>query len=105
MTDEEREMISMIKARQQELKKFFQTVGAQQTDILDLLASRDLAKMVKNPRAHKKIPEYDVVMEDLKQTVAEESDLFRKRYEMDVEYANKLLEMEKEMIEKKFKVR
>ncbi len=104
LTNEDREMISMIKARQQELKKFFQTVGTQQTNILDLLASRDIAKMSKKPRAHKKVPEYDMVMNDLNQTVSEESDLFRKRHDMDVEYAKKLLGMEKEIIEKKFRV-
>lgn len=104
LTNEERETIATLKARQHELKKFYQTVGAQQTDVLDLLAGRDLAKLVKKAKAHKKVPEYDEVTENLQERVREMSDLFQKKYETDVEHANKQLTTEKELLYKSFKV-
>ena len=104
LTEEERGIIATIKARQLELKRFYHVVGTQQTDILDLLATRDIAKLVKKPKAHTKVPEYEQVLTDLHSAVEAESDLFRKRYAMDVAYAHKWFEIEKERIENSFKV-
>jgi hypothetical protein len=97
-------MMTSLKARQQELKKFFQIVGAQQNDLLDLLAARDIAKLVKKPKAHKKVPEYEATMKDLDQVMEEARNLFHQKYRMDVEAAEKLCEMEKELIEQRFRV-
>lgn len=104
LTDDDREIIADLKARQLELKKFFQTVGTQQIEVLDLLAARDVTRLVQKPKAHKKVPEYGYVVEDLKETVERETGLFRKQYEMQVEHAEKMYEMEKELIEKRFRV-
>jgi hypothetical protein len=98
-------MTTSLKARQQELKKFFQIVGAQQNDLLDLLAARDMAKLVKKPKAHKKVPEYEATAKDLEQAMEEARNLFRLKHHMDVEAAEKLCEMEKGLIEQRFRVR
>ena len=104
LNEEERGMITSLKARQQELKKFFQIVGAQHNDILDLLAARDMAKLIKKPKTHKKVPEYEATTKDLEQTMEEARNLFRLKHHMDVEAAKGLYEMEKELIEQRFKV-
>ena len=98
-------MITSLKARQQELKKFFQIVGAQQNDLLDLLAARDMAKLVKKPKAHKKVPEYEATTKDLEQVMEEARNLFRQKHRMDVEAAEKVYEMERKLIEQRFRVR
>ena len=97
-------MITSLKARQQELKKFFQVVGAQHNDILDLLATRDMAKLVKKPKAHKKVPEYEATKKNLEQIMEEARNLFHLKYRMDAEAATKLCEMEKDLIEQRYRV-
>jgi hypothetical protein len=104
LTDEERSMMTSLKARQQELKKFFQIVGAQQNDILDLLAARDMAKLIKKPKAHKKVPEYEATTKDLEQIMEEARNLFRLKHDMDIEAAKRLYEVEKELIEQRYRV-
>lgn len=104
LTEEERDMITSLRARQQELKKFFQAVGTQQNDVLDLIASRDIARLVKKPRAHKKVSEYEETMKHLEETMAQERALFHLKYEMEVKAAKKLFEIERESIEQRYKV-
>jgi hypothetical protein len=104
LSEEERGMVASLKARQQELKKFFQVVGTQQQAVLDLIASRDITRLVRKPRAHKKVPEYEEATKDLEAIMQQERDLFRLKYDMEVNAADKLYEMEKESIEKKFRV-
>ena len=104
LTEEERAMITSLRARQQELKKFFQIVGAQQNGILDLIASRDIAKLVKKAKAHKKVPEYDTTTKTLEEKMEQECDLFRLKYDMDLGAAEKLYEAEKASIEQRFQV-
>jgi hypothetical protein len=104
LTEEERGMLTSLKARQQELKKFFQVVGTQQNDVLDLIASRDIAKLVKKPRAHKKASEFEETTKELEEVMEQERDLFRLKYDMHVEAAEKQYQMEKESIEKRYTV-
>jgi hypothetical protein len=104
LTDEERDMITSLKARQQELKKFFQVVGAQHNDILGLLAARDMAKLVKKPKAHKKVPEYEATTKNLEQIMEDARNLFHLKHRMDTEAANMLFEMEKDLIEQRYRV-
>ena len=104
LTEEERSVIASLKARQQELKKFFHVVGTQQTDVLDLVASRDIAKLVRKPKAHKKGHEYGETTSDLLEAMEREKDLFLLRYDMDVKAAEKQRDMEKELIETRFAV-
>ena len=98
-------MLSILKARQIELKRFFSTVGAQQVDILDQMANRDLNKITKKANAHKKVSEHDEVMEALQALMEDAEDLARQRHNTQLEAEMRQLEAGKEVIEQKFKVR
>lgn len=105
LTQDDRVEISMLKARQHELKKFFSVVGNQQIDILDQLAIKDLSKLSRKPKAHKHVPEYDEVteaLEALKHKTQEE--LFTKR-NLQLKHESEHLEQEKEVIEHQYRTR
>ena len=104
LTQDEKVLISMLKARQQELKRFFTTVGAQQVEILEQMASRDLNRITKKPNAHKKVPEYETIIDELQTGAEDAKELARKRYDVQFEAEMQRLEQEKEVIEQKFKV-
>ena len=104
MTQDDRVEISMLKARQQELKRFFSVVGAQQADILEQLANRDLSKIARKPKAHKHIPEYDTVTEFLEDRLKDTQDLIKSRYAFQVEHEQQRMERELDLIEQQFKV-
>ncbi len=97
-------MLSIYKARQQELKRFFSTVGAQQVDILEQMANRDLNKITKKANAHKKVPEYDMIVDELQAAKRDAEDVARKRYEVEVELAMREYEAEKEVLEQQCRV-
>ncbi|KAJ9615720.1 hypothetical protein H2200_001797 [Cladophialophora chaetospira] len=103
LTQEEKGMISILKARQQELKRFFNTVGTHQLDILEQIASRDLNKLAKKASAHKKVPEYDMIVDELQAARQDAEDLARKRYDAEVENENRKYEAEKEVLEQQNK--
>ncbi|EXJ57095.1 hypothetical protein A1O7_07439 [Cladophialophora yegresii CBS 114405] len=105
LSQEEKAMISILKARQQELKRFFSVVGAQQFDILEQLANRDLNRMAKKSNAHKKVPEYAMIVEELEAAKQDAEDLVRKRYDIQLEAEMRRLEAEKEVIEQQWKNR
>ncbi|KAJ9636082.1 hypothetical protein H2204_005579 [Knufia peltigerae] len=105
LTQDERVEISMLKARQHELKKFFSLVGAQQVDILDQLASRDLSKLARKPKAHQKVPEFETVIEGLNSSMEDIQDLMKTRKRVQMEHEMQRLEQEKEVIEQQFKTR
>ncbi|KIX01587.1 uncharacterized protein Z518_09313 [Rhinocladiella mackenziei CBS 650.93] len=102
LTQDDRVEISMLKARQQELKRFFAVVGAQQVDILEALSLRDLSKIARKPKAHKHVPEYETVAENLEGLMKETQEMIEERYNFQVEYERQRLEQEKEVIEQKF---
>ncbi|ETI25869.1 hypothetical protein G647_02646 [Cladophialophora carrionii CBS 160.54] len=102
LSQEEKAMISLLKARQQELKRFFHVVGAQQFDILEQMANRDLNRMAKKANAHKKVPEYATIVEELEAAKQDAEDLARNRYDVQVEAEMRRLEAEKEVIEQQW---
>lgn len=104
LTQDDRVLISMLKARQHELKRFFTVVGAQQVDILDQLASRDLSKLARKPKVHKHVPEFDAAMEELEARMKDAEDLARTRYTVQLEHEMQRLDQEKEVIDQQFKV-
>ena len=104
MTQDEKALISLLKARQQELKRFFNTVGAHQVDILEQIASRDLNRIAKKSSAHKKVPEYDEIVEELQAARQDAEDLARNTYEIQVAAEIQKYEAEKEVMEQQFKV-
>jgi hypothetical protein len=97
-------VISTIKARQQELKRFFGVVGNQQVEILDQLALRDLSKMAKKAKAHKNVPEYDAIVESLDERMKDAQDLARTRYDIQMRHEEQRLQQEKEVIEQQYRV-
>ncbi|KAK5045740.1 hypothetical protein LTR84_008832 [Exophiala bonariae] len=105
LTQDERVEISMLKARQHELKKFFSAVGNQQLDILDKLATKDLTKLANKPKAHKHLPEYDEVTEELAVLMAEQQENFRKKREIEVNAEKVRMEAEREVIEQQYRTR
>jgi hypothetical protein len=105
MTEAEKEMVVELKARQTEIKKFFKEVGAHQAEALSQLTTRSLGKIAKKSKAHEKVPEYQEVLDELDERRKEAEGLARRRYEYELEQAKYLLEAEKEVIDKRFKVR
>ena len=105
LTQEEKAMVALLKSRQQELKRFFSTVGAQQVDILEQMANRDLNRLAKKANAHKKIPEYEEAVEELQAAMEEAEDLARTRHAIQLEAEMQRVEAEKEVMEQQFKVR
>lgn len=105
LTQDERVEISMLKARQHELKKFFSAVGNQQLDILDKLATKDLTKLANKPKAHKHLPEYEEVTRELEALMAEQQELSRKKREIQVNSEKVRMEQEREVIEEQYRTR
>ena len=103
LTEEQSALIAALKARQQELKKFFHTVGAQQKEALDLLASRDIVKLARKPKAHTKVPEYEATIAKLDAMREQVDAKTRQEYEMRVEHENKRFEREKYIIDQNLK--
>lgn len=104
LTQEEKGVVSLLKARQQELKRFFSTIGAQQLDILEQMASRDISKISKKANAHKKVPEYDEIVDELQSARQDAEDTIRKRYDIEVESELRKYEAEKEVLEQQLEV-
>lgn len=104
LTQDDRVEISMLKARQQELKRFFKVVGAQQIDILDQLAVRDLSKIARKPKAHKHVPEHDMVIEALDGLMQDAQDIAKARYRVQIQHEENRLRQEREVVEQKYKV-
>lgn len=101
-TEEDQNLMRIIRKRQAELRQFFHIVGGQQRDILDQLATRDLNKLVKKPKAHKQVPEYDELVADLERRKSDVQDLIRRDYEHKKAQAIKEMEMEKELLEMRY---
>lgn len=105
LTQDDRVEISMLKARQHELKKFFSVVGNQQIDILDKLATKDLSKISRKPKAHKHVPEYDQITETLEALKNQTRAEFATKRDLQLEYEEQHLEHEKEVIEQQYRTR
>ena len=105
LDEDEKETMKRLKARQLELKRVFNTIGAQQVDILDKIASTDISKLIRKPKAHKSMPEYDDLVAELQDTQDEIQDLISTRYDYMIQQEHKRYEQEKELIGMQFKQR
>ncbi|KAJ4538799.1 hypothetical protein HRR83_001037 [Exophiala dermatitidis] len=103
LTQDDRVEISMLKARQQELKRFFKVVGAQQIDILDQLAVGDLSRIARKAKTHKGVPEYDMIREALEEQMQEMQATIKARYRVQLEHEEARMRQEREVIENQFK--
>lgn len=104
LTDDDRATIAVLRARQQELKRFFQIVGAKQLRILDVLASRDMMKLVRKAKAHKQVQDYEAVQEQLQFLRAQACDLVLRKHRFQFQHELQRYQQEKEVIEQRFKV-
>ena len=104
-TDDQKNVVKLIKARQALLRTFFRDVGRQQTDILDTLSFRDLNKLCRRANAHKKIPEYDDVLEDLQEKKQDAIDLAKTRFELDKKLAVNQFAQQQQLLEQQFNQR
>ena len=104
-TDDQKNVVKLIKARQALLRNFFRDVGRQQTDILDTLSLRDLNKLCRRSNAHKKVPEYDDVLEDLQEKKQDAVNIAKTRFELDKKLAENQFAQQKEVIDQQFKQR
>jgi hypothetical protein len=103
-SEDEKNLMAMLKARQGELKKFFSSVGAHQIDLLDRITTRDLNRLAKKPNAHKKVPEYDEIIADLEDAKMTAVHLANKRYEIELDAEMRRLEREEYVIKQQYTV-
>ncbi|RMZ85277.1 hypothetical protein DV738_g171, partial [Chaetothyriales sp. CBS 135597] len=105
LTAEEEERVRKLEQRQQELKKRFNTIAAQQIDLLQHLGSRDLNTLAKKARAHTKVPEFQELKADLESAAEQQRERVRKWYRIAMEAEIKKFEQEKEVVESQFRRR
>lgn len=103
ITEAEKEILADLKARQSELKKFFKEAGPQQIEALNVLATRDLGKIARKSKAHEKVPEYDLLVDALRERREAAEQLVRRRYDYDLQQAKILHDAEKDVIEQRYK--
>ena len=104
-SDDHKALVKLLKARQAQLRIFFKDVGKQQADILDTLSLRDINKLVRRANAHKKVPEYEDIMEDLEERKEDAIDLSKRKLFLDTKLAQDQLAQEQEFVEQQYRQR
>ena len=105
LSQEDKATLAHIRARQAELKKFFATVASQQRDTLETMASRDLTKLLRKPKAHQKVPEHDEVVQELGEKEQSVRATINTEYEMQVALAQQAMKAEEDIIQAQFQLR
>ncbi|PGH18306.1 hypothetical protein AJ79_00645 [Helicocarpus griseus UAMH5409] len=85
-------VIKQLRERQKELDKVFRRVASAQRTALTVIANRSEAKLIKDPKAHMAVPEYDQVMSDLKARLQKRLDVIENEYKWRVKSSDTLLE-------------
>ena len=101
---EAKALLATLKARQQDLKRFFAHVGNYQLDTLEAITNRDISLLQRKPNTHKKVPEYDSLLEDLGQHRERAEELAHARHEVAEAAAMQEYEAEKWIIEERCKM-
>ena len=101
---ENKVLISALKARQQELRKFFSTVGGYQADVLEQIASKDIARLVRKAKAHRQVPEHETVLDDIAGEREKATATIRRHFEIATAAELRRVEAEKEVTNKRFKI-
>lgn len=102
LTPDTEDAVKKLKARQAELKRFFHLVGSQQAELLDLMAGRDVQKLLKKPKAHKTVPEHDALVEELEARMEDAKQAARDEYNFKVQYEKDIFEKRKAVQEQQF---
>jgi hypothetical protein len=93
-----------MRDRQRELDKAFKKVAAAQRLALSVLAEHSQRKLARDKNAHKKVPEFDEVNQQLQERLERHREILRREYEYKVANANRVLSLEKENLEIQFRV-
>ena len=88
MTQEDKRLLAHIRARQAELRRFYATVVAQQKEALEIIASKDVTRLLRKHRAHTKMGEFEEIVKELQLREQDTDAIIRKEYEMQVALAN-----------------
>lgn len=104
-TEDQKNLVKILKARQALLRNFFRDVGRQQVDILDTLSLRDINRLLRRANAHKKVPEYDDVLEDLQEKKQDAIDLANRRFELEKKLAEDQFAQKQELLAQQLKQR
>jgi hypothetical protein len=100
--DDHKTIVKNLKARQGILRGFFREVGRQQADIIDILSLRDLNKLLRRANAHKKVPEYDDITEDLDEKKEDAIDFASHELAIKTRLAESNLAQERKLIQKQY---
>ncbi|OAX77784.1 hypothetical protein ACJ72_07913 [Emergomyces africanus] len=95
-------VIKQLRERQKELDKVFRRVASAQRTALTVIAKRSEAKLLKDPKAHMAVPEYDQVMKDLKARLQKRLEVIENEYNWRAKAADALLEANKERVNANF---
>jgi len=104
MDEEEKSIVAAARARQNELKRFFGSVSVQQKVVNLQLADANLAKLVKSKNAHKRVPEFQLLVDNLHARRDEAQEHARQKMAFLVQQENERFVRETELIEQQFKV-
>ncbi|XHG00407.1 hypothetical protein AWENTII_003861 [Aspergillus wentii] len=91
-----------LRERQRDLDKAFKKVAAAQRLALAVLATQSERKLARDRNAHKNVPEYDEINEQLKARLAAKKKTLRHEYELKVAQENRVFAANKASIEERF---
>ena len=100
---EAKALLASMKARQQDLKKFFSHVGSYQIDTLEGMSTKDISQLQRKPNAHKKLAEHEALLESLDQSRKGAEDQIQVKYRLAEEVALREYEAEKWILEERCK--
>lgn len=96
--------IIKLQDRQKELKQAFKRLAGAQRLALNVLGTLTQQRLIKDKNAHRRVPEYEEVQQDLQERLHQRQEILRHRYELQVEQENRLFEAQKEVLENRLRV-
>ena len=105
LNESEEKVVGRLKARQAELKTFFNEVALQQKAYLTQLALRDVEELSNGKKTYWQVPEHQRLLDDLRRTRLEAEDLVVKKSIYQYAEAQNLIDAQKEATHHRCKVR
>lgn len=93
-----------LRDRQRELDKAFKKVAAAQRLALAVLATQSERRIARDKNAHKDVPEFEEVNQQLQERLRQKKDVLRREFELKVEQENRLFQAYREVVEERFQV-
>ncbi|RAH40883.1 uncharacterized protein BO95DRAFT_282394 [Aspergillus brunneoviolaceus CBS 621.78] len=91
-----------LRDRQRELDKAFKKVAAAQRLALAVLATQSERRIARDKNAHKDVPEFEEVNQQLQERLRQKKDVLRREFELKVEQENRLFQAYREVVEERF---